>query len=326
MDVTTALEQIIFSHHDPNTWYYVQYYDYLKGYNQQIQKVLVSYLSDLFKSHKEISLENTAVSVVGSDARLEKGEKSQIELLFVTDAEKDFFGGAIKAIQENSRVFNNLELKDNNEDMALFQNNRSTKFPSRALDSRFIIGNHDELFSQMKEKLNWDIAAGYSSLKKALKERIRYYRGIMLEGRNRFKGEEIIHYDLEKGITYYNEKENMISFKGGPLRLVNSILTRNIIGYIKNQPEDASFTKNLPANIKQRIYYLLPLPEFSLTSRETDLLTDDYAYFLWQYHRSQCNSHREKQCETEFDAKEVKERIKELDSLLRKPILTYENC
>ncbi len=305
------LEQIIRGYENPEKRGYKEYYDYLRGYNAQIHKELKNFLITCYDTFLNKGCQGF-IAVVGSDARLEKGEKSPLELLIIKKRE-DTFPRICYEIEKRRRIFEGSEIKNIQESMIYYKNNKRKLFPSRIIDAKFIFGDYN-LFINSKQKMLSEISRSSKSIKKSLKERDRYYRNILNTGENEFKRKRLIHYDLKKGVSYYDEEQGILSFKAGPLRFIQNKLIREIIKKMKE--DELSFALNLPANISDRIYFLYCCPDYKLGNFETEEIIDSYKYFLKQYHKSQRNLHDYNQFETDFDKQEVKERIEGVNRIL----------
>lgn len=197
----------------------------------------------------EYPSEEEFVAVVGSDAG-----KSKLELILSENSEEKYY----------------------------------IKRPSRMIDARFVSGDESK-FKKAKEEFFYAIKANYSNAKKYLKDRGREYKKIIFKGSNIFKGEQKLHYNLEEGIAYYNEKNGQLSFKLGPIRYIQNRLTLEIL----SKMDSLDFLLSVPANTEERIAFL----------KENEEILDSYKYFIYLYHQTQFNK------EIYFEKKEVIERL-----------------
>lgn len=305
------LETIVREYENPDFRKHKEYYNYLRGYNLQIQKELQNFL---IRNHDRILNEEPKgfIGIVGSDARLEKGEKSPIELLIIK-TNQELFPRLCYEINKRSRIFSGTEIKNIEDNMLFYKNEKDKLHPSRMIDVDFIYGDY-QVFTKSKENLIEDIKRYNKKIRKTLKERDRYFRKILIEGKNKFKDKEIIHYDTAKGIAYYDEEKNVLSFKAGPLRYIQNKLIRYLSK--KLVKEDIGFLLNLPSNTNDRIYFLSCSKDFNLSQQETEEIIDSYKYFLKEYHRSQRNLHDYNQNETSFNINEVKNRLRGIKRIL----------
>lgn len=263
--------------------------------------------------------------MVGSDARLERGIGSPIELILLKKEKPK--ENVFKEIKR--QYFEINEIKTIDDTVFQFVNNKKL-FPTRAIDSRYCGGDYS-FYPRYKEKMLYELKENWKTLKEDLKNKIRNYKKIMLTGKNKFKGKEIIHYDLEEGVTYCNKENFELSFKIGPLRYIQTKIAYETLKYFKEKPSLLEAIK-IPRNIIHRIEYFKPISKKN--NFELDEVEDDYKYFLNLYHLCEISYIKNKRNFSEnlkykqdskqnflegtvnFDKKEVKERINSILTIL----------
>ena len=222
-----------------------------------------------------------AIATVGSDARLEKGYTSRIELtiLLSENCEKEPY---FKLSEEfPSLIHPLLDFKKIISKSYLYMDDSRRVFPTRIFDLRFIAGDYDR-FVYEKSKFIQEIKLDHQKIKKALRNKRKYYLDILTTGFAEFKKTRFKHYDLETGEIFYNNKTQW-GLKFGPLRTIQYHLAYNI-NKILRQTGDIKFLLNLPSTIVERLYYLENNP---YTCPEINELSDNYMFFLKEYHLSQ---------------------------------------
>ncbi len=265
---------------------------------------------------------NNTICTVGSDARLEKGYASKIELTVLLNDNYENCSN-LELTKEFDSVFHPLlEFKGPKEKSYLYLNDESRIFPTRALDLRFIMGDYNR-FVQEKAKFIKEIGEDYAKIKKAIKQRRSYYLKILTEGSAKFKNMVIRHYDLESGEVFYDNKTRW-GLKYGPLRAVQYDAAYNAIKFLRKN-QDVKFLLQMPTNIVDRLWYLEGKPYLP---SEIDEIADNYMFFIKEYHICQKDFKRTRRGSQE-DALlillynqnqilEIKERINSLNSLLKR--------
>lgn len=316
---------------DPINRGHNDYYDHLTAFNSSVQKRLVSELEELFEGFDD----NFCISVTGSDARLEKSTISLIEAVLLTPGtpNPDLVKELDEYVEESygSSEFDAcyLEKKDLSRDKSFeFVLNRGTPnqiilvSPNRVLDNRILYGNQD-----LDKKLRHLLAAELiskedgSSVFERVKDKVKEHRKVTIAGVQRYKGQDLVHYNPEEGVAYYDPEASIWSFKQGPLRAVQYALVRDIVKAIRAGADPDSFLF-LPQNTVAKLNTVEVEGKTDLSTAQIKDLTDCYKYFLWLYHKSQteyCGTNHSQQ--TRFDPKEVKERCRTIDSICQQQII-----
>jgi hypothetical protein len=177
------------------------------------------------------------------------------------------------------------------------------------IDSKLLCGRL-RLYNQTINSLFYELIDKdmKKKINKKLKRRKKENEKSKKTGMNKFKGENRIHYDLESGIAVFDPKKGQGSFKYGPLRYIQTDLTKNTIKYLNKNP-NIKFFKEYPSSTVERLEYFKEQGEILIP--DTDLLEiqDNYQYFLWLYHISEEAYNNNKNKRIFFDKKVVKKRI-----------------
>ncbi len=287
--------------------HYKDYYLKIHWYNKTIHEILSDRLADLFTN-----CDDYVFLITGSDARFEKGPLSPVELILIKNSKNGHYPSMhnLNHKLKRSKKFETLESKIINKDiLSYYRNDPERVFPSRMIDSKLLCGRL-KLYNQtvdglLNEFINKDIR---KRINKKLKRRKKEYGKATATGMNKFKGKNKIHYDLESGIAIFDPNKGQGSFKYGPLRYLQTELTRNVVKHL-NQKRTKSFFREYPSSTVERLEYfkdqdLVKIPDTDLLE-----LQDNYQYFLWMYHLSEEAYHNTKRKRIRFDKKEVKKRI-----------------
>lgn len=305
-----------------------EYFDHILAYNQNL----------LLKARKELEFliteKDYCICTTGSDSRLEKGPISLFELMLISREKDDESNKALqyldKLINSSEKYHPNIEWKTilkNAMSTFLVESNDGTfkdiPSPNRVFDLQFISGNrklYDFSKSQLIQEILMPEYGNY--LYRNAKNRLRQHKKTTSSGIQRFKKQDIVQYDLEKGFSIYDPEKKIWSFKQGPLRLVQYSIVRDIIKGIRNN--GAGFP-NLPRNTVLKLRYLETDNQTLMSSDEISDLTDCYKFFIWEYHKSQENYQENQQTRNQFDKKEVQERIDSVAKICSKQILDYKS-
>src|SRR3989344_1840038 len=269
----------------------------------------------------------TAFLTTGSDARLEKAPLSPIEIIALTDSSpnsRPLAQSAAKLLYARPpvEIYSMIDIRELERDsMTFYLNDRRRAFPSRFTDSRFIYGNN-ELYklalSMLYEELTGEDG---KHIKEQVRQRRKMFRNISTTGKQRFKGDEIVHFDLDTDIAYYTPDKHVASFKYGPLRLLQETLTLELMQYMAEK-KSPGILFEFPANTEDKLYYLETNGLTHKSHSEIADLATSYKYFLWLYHMTQQEFSEQGEAFKgyRFDKKEVRERLKSIDTLTKDPI------
>lgn len=308
---------------------YRAYGEHLEAYNKEIQNRLTSFLLNECPESKDFT-----ICLTGSDARLEKGPVSLAEFLIFYNgdfglnnfdrckedlarsvAKSELFrfieAVELKPVSDKQKLLCYCEMKDSEGNLISFPS------PNRIFDSQPIYGDI-ETYQIAREKFLDEIKSSEGkSLLKKIKARVKSHVDVSLSGIQNYKGENITHFDWDKGLSFYDRNKSQ-SFKQGPLRTVQFSLVRDQIKAIR---EGDNSILDLPKSTLGKLNTILVKGNTTLEDKDLFSLIDSYKYFLWQYHCSQWASNREDKSFNLFDLIETKDKIESLVELCKKQII-----
>jgi hypothetical protein len=296
----------------------LEYYDTLRYFNDLILREV----SDEIGKHAEELGPFITLITFGSDARREKGSvMSPLEIIALAN-EKDFEGidmtaveRAIKSVVEkitSTRISHVTEIKTPVSSMMRYKEMRIQ--PGRIADSRFIHGNketHGRAKIQLGEEI---IAAPSKQIMGDVKNLAKDAAKASETGRNRIAGEDAIHFDLETGAVFYNPKAHRLSFKIGPLRLVQNKILLEEVKYTRDENKP-NFIAQLAAGIVPRLKQLEHDRMVNLNRESISDIMEHYAFFLRLYHRSEELYRKDATVQMQLTHQEIEEVAKRLHSL-----------
>ena len=308
---------------DPRGRDHISYFDQLRQYNLGLQERLAETLDDRYHSNYK---DNFFIATTGSDGRLEKGPQSKVELIAYTPINSKI---EIKDIVNEIIEDDEIKLFDPSVEykkmvigkLSLFNEDPNRVFPNRVLDSRFLYGN--ELLLPLTLRNIADEFTGIYGKRiiTKLKDQERYARKISREGRANFQGNELTHVNFEEGIAFYDDEDNLGpkrgSFKYGPMRLIQTSMSKGIIKKIYNKDFDLDILRHYPTNTVDRLHFFETENLSGLNSSEVSDLADNYKWFLWIYHCGQENWRLDKQSKTKFDPEDAKMRVEDTLEIMK---------
>jgi hypothetical protein len=316
---------------DPSAREHRDYFDHLIAYNRTLQGVFAKELKQIPYS----PFGNHIFMTTGSDARLEKGPGSTIEVVVLGANKPSALEVAAElnkyiAADENYDLFDqDIEVRyasDKSSDWFLKRDSEDEKTLvsiTRPMDATKLAGD-SSLLRNFKGGIVADVlGANGKSILHSAENRARQHKNILRTGRQVYSGEEIKHYDLERGIATYDPSHKMWSFKQGPLRAVQFALARDIARSIYSGMDPAAFFE-VPVNTVEKLNALEVQGLLNRNAQQARSLCDNYKYFLWQYHKAQAN-YAEGITQNGFDSHEVRERLGEIDSVLSEGCLTKKS-
>jgi len=319
MKSRTCTEQLGIKYVPPEGQDPHQYAQWLINYNTSIQSRVRRSLES------ELPSLNGGIEIVtpGSDGRLEKGPESRMELSVIEDGHSD--AEAIKAIETiNGAVASSLmkagsfesvrhvHLRQN--ELTYFDGNFSNPQPGRIIDAGHIIGN-EALLKRAKILLGNEFQGpNGSKLIERIASRIQGFRKICRTGSHNYKGQEVAHFDLSKGESYYDPSKYIGGFKYGPLRFVQELIIKELVKLIRRS-KDLRCLEDLPKNTMDKLLFLQSEGVLKQNYPAVQELIGIYEYFLWQLHRSQYNYCQERNGITPIDSVLVEEKLKALLAL-----------
>lgn len=279
---------------------------------------------------------------VGSDGREEKGVSSPMDLVVYvvgsglareTCRELGEMVNASFPQFEGQRIFETVEAKFLEGRVSLFNGSLDGLWPDRVLDSFPLREENQDVVQAARLKLlselrDVDQGAFGKKLIKRIGERLTHYRSITRAGKQTVQGNDVEHFNIDKGEAYYDQELNRTalgpsSFKQSLLRLIQNTINREVLHHLRELDSVAArdFLLKLPTNTEARIRYLDQEGVFNrdkLNHAASEKLIDNYLYFLWLYHQSEyCYLHHANKV-IAFDRTLVKERREDvLDLSLR---------
>jgi len=316
---------------DPTDRDYRLYTDHLFVYNGAIQRKVGRELHKLLGGIGK----GIAVATTGSDARLEKGPSSLIEIILFKEDTKDvgqIVSKIVDYISENScfGLFKqDIEVKNPGEgylsECVLYPSTESQKSiysPNRIFDARMLFGSRST-FKRVKNKLAIELRGSYgASVFEKIKGRVKEHARITKTGRQRYVGDELVHYNFDEGIAYYDPDSKLWSFKQGPLRAVQYAFVRDGIKSIR-AGVDYREVLQIPQNTISKMNYLEVHGKTGLSGQQVQGICDNYKFFLWLYHSSQREYAVNKGRQICFDRKEVRERCNDLASMCNLDLMKF---
>lgn len=302
----------------------IEYYDLVRQLNITIQHELAEKLEH---ATEHLSKVVTFVST-GSDARLEKGSMaSPLELIALVNADIDpgileqSLNEALSSEEFQGRIFPVLDIKGPAASMMNYRNDPTKLQPGRIADSRLIAGRQQDVLDA-KQRLGEEIIAMPNRGVEKIAALARDARHATEKGTNRIGGIDRIHFDIDAGIVYYNPSAGQLSFKIGPLRLVQNKLLVEEVRHVRNE-KDAGFFGRLSSSIEHRLDQLAMEGRLTVSRAAVRELQGHYAFFLKLYHRSEQayegTGHQQVAIQlTHEEIREVAKRIQSMKEILEK--------
>lgn len=303
------------SHVDPTELTYTEYFDHLLAFNRGVQRKVSGDLERILSRLPDLFVACTT----GSDGRLEKGPVSPIEIMLFVERGDD--GSVEDIIETYASGEGNLALfKDGMDKRDLESGDRLaiTRFkteegevevysPHRILDANQLFGS-EHIYRRAQRILAAEVGLSEEKTRyQNLRRRTRAICKISESGEQKYKGDIITHYDLDRGVAHYDPENSLLSFKQGPLRAVQYALVRDTI---KSLRAGASI-EDLMRYSKNTVEKINELGVEGLTTISSDAvadLTDSYKFFLHQYHRSQQSYRQKGEKAVSFSVDEAQER------------------
>ncbi len=300
-----------------------RYGEIIYGFNQLIHAEMQDALRKISSELRGVQ----ALAIPGSDGRFEKGShQSEIEIIALVDEN-------VNIDSMRSRVESTLrsaaphrvaiiEWKQFGKPFSFFNNMYDRVQPARiATDARPVWGD-DKAIVRAREEIGKEvIGAEGAHIKRRVEDLERDSRKA-LTGKNRINGSDAVHFEFnEDGAAnvFYNPKARQLSFKIGPLRLVQNTLLIESIKHIRNSKQ-ADFFAKLRSNIPRRLEQLSAENMLSLSQETMRQAQDHYQFFLRMYHRSEQAHLKNKTSVLHLNsnqAEEVKRRLADLSQIMQ---------
>ncbi len=305
---------------------YRDYFDHIISFNRAVQEGTIAELKEFFGI-----LEGGVITTSGSDARLEKGPQSLLEIVLLSEddtASEELVEKTTEFMRWSRRTYDErVEVKIVGKDRmseSFFQKEGKPIFsfisPNRMFDARYLIGD-EELYVRAEEQFVEELReSGYGrKIKEKVRDGVRNHKKVCSTGKQRFKGKTLVHFSLEESMARYDPEAHVWSFKQGPLRLVQYAIVRDLINIVRSQ-ESAEDIMGLPHSTVNKINYLNVRGRLAISEEDARILADHYKNFLWLYHRSQ-EAYAGGIKDTVFDAVEVRERLDDVVRLCSNPLI-----
>lgn len=270
-----------------------------------------------------------ALAIPGSDGRFEKGSlMSQVEIIALLpehvqnlDELKNRVDAAIQKASP-TRIAH-IEWKQFGTSLAAFNGDTNRIQPARvATDARLVWGKQSSLDQARKDLGAEILSADGRRIKEKVTGLERDAKLVTASGRNKISGVDAVHFELENsdgtGAVFFNPSSRQLSFKVGPLRLVQNTILAESIKHTRRE-NDAEFVSTLRSNISRRLQQLSNDKMLNHSPASVQTIIDHYNFFLRHYHRSEQAYLKTKQTVVALDASEVleiKRRITDLAQLM----------
>jgi hypothetical protein len=305
---------------DPSKGDHRNFHDHVVAFNEVLTGHVMDGLVREFTQDKRFQDENFYLATTGSDSRYEKGLVSPVELVLhseerPSDELVDKITEFVWSEEKNKafdQYFDVKVLNDGPVSQVVFGGRLSPErimvSPNRFLDSNVVYAATLDLYTQFWKKFSDEVKSQEGkSLIETIKSRVKQHRNGTLTGEQHYAGQSLRHFDLEKGVAFYDPLADLHSFKQGPLRLIQYALVRDkLLAIREGVPYET--VRDLPANTVMQLNQALARDATELTPTEIADLADNYKYFMWQYQISQIRSINGENT-SEFDSKEVKQRL-----------------
>lgn len=291
----------------------LEYYKLVGDFNLLMQKELSQELT------QNAEMFGSAITLItpGSDARLEKGSfQSPLEVIALTDTSIDpdaYMEMVAEAISKVSPtpIAKIMEVKGGKSAMIPAYNNSLQ--PGRIADGRLIYGS-PEVLEEAKIRLGKELVNIRRNEVHRISDLRRNARKVVENGRNTFGGKDAIHFDLTSGEIFFNPEANQLSFKVGPLRLVQNTLLVEEVKHTRRE-NDPKFISTLDSNIVSRLGQLSDDKMINLNKKSVEEIMEHYAFFLRLYHRSERAYDANRQVAIQLQPTEVQDVAKRLQAL-----------
>lgn len=301
----------------------LQYYELVVDINIMMKGELEKRFRGLEEKVREKMNVAFAFGTPGSDGRQEAGSvASKYEGIIVTpeDVDLEKLEQTIRDIVEEAAPgrITHFEAKGPRSTLMHYRGDPKRAQPSRIAELRQFLGlgkNHQDIIENAKLRLGQELidmpAREFDRQIVGLK---RSASKTTAEGKNTIAGVDAVHFDLENGVVFFNPEAYQLSFKVGPLRLVQSTLLVETVKHMRREKKP-DFIRSLHSGIVNRLDQLADDNMLNLGRRFVTELQEHYAFFLRLYHRSEIAYTTNNQTSRQLEPEEVTEIAKRLASL-----------
>lgn len=302
-----------------------RYGEVIYGFNMLIHAELQQALEGACRHLRGVE----ALAIPGSDGRFEKGSiMSQVEIIALLpegthgniETLKRSVSEAVRRVSP-TRIAH-FEWKQFGTPLTAFNGDRNRIQPARiATDARPVWGSKDAVERARKQVGHEVVGADGQRIREKVAGLERDARRA-ITGKNKFAGGDAVHFELDNpdgtGQIFFNPKAHQLSFKIGPLRLVQSTLLAESIKHIRRE-NDVEFLSTLRSNISRRLQQLKQDKMLNISQESVNAIIEHYNYFLRLYHMSEQAYLNRKQTVIAIgpaEVYEIKRRLVELSHLM----------
>jgi hypothetical protein len=266
----------------------LEYYKVLTALNDVLHQDLRQKLMEggANSSFKDVA----AFLLPGSDGRKEKGSSlSKFELITILNGDIN-----LEAVPEISQSINGIlaefgitqtEFKHRDSKFSLYKDNPNIIQPGRIADSALVFGDKS-VADKSRLTIADEIIEMPGSKVDRIESLVKDARKVTSSGINRIQGADAVHFDLNSNSVFYNPASNQLSFKIGPLRLVQNTLLLQEVKHVRRQ-KDRELFKRLEASILPRLSQLEQDKMLNFNKDSISEIAEIYAFFLKLYHKSE---------------------------------------
>lgn len=270
----------------------------------------------------------SALAIPGSDGRFEKGsDASAVEIiaLLSENVQLDLFkSNVIDVIKEvlckvSPHKIVDVEIK-HPLDPRLTHSNGSKQPARLGTDARPVFEQTGEEILCARVSVGREILSMPGAKVKNMLSSLEGSAWDGMNGTNRIKGVDALHFDLKgqegTGTVFYNPEAFQLSFKIGPLRLVQNTLVAEQVKHLRRELKP-DFLSTLRSNIPRRLAQLGDDHLLNLSRASVNGIIEHYNFFLRLYHKSEERYVRLKESVMHLTADEVVEIQQRLADLSR---------
>ncbi len=300
-----------------------KYSELIYDFNKLIHSELAASFSaqaDFFKSSGV-----SVLAIPGSDGRFEKGSRvSAVELIALLDetasGKMDVIREKIKGVltKVSPHKIAHIEWKNHDSLLSSFNGDRNRIQPARlGTDARPLLGDESMLLAARK-RIGAEILGESGAHIKKRVDNLEADARKAMSGVNRIAGTDAVHFDLDgpngQGVVFFNPNAYQLSFKIGPLRLVQSTLLAESVKHMRRE-SNQDFLSTLRSNITRRLSQLSDDRMLNLSNESISKIKEHYNFFLRLYHRSESSYAERGVTALPLDTQEVVEIRKRLIDL-----------
>lgn len=289
----------------------IAYTDAIRAYNRRIRNIAIEQLLEKFPElHQPHG--KYAIVTTGSDGREEKSNFSPMELILVYSGEVGNIPQIIEKLKEmamlsfiDERFVEDINLQKDK--VTEFQRDYRKVFPTRPLDSMFLVGNQT-LANDYKNRIISEVKDEKFGKRRVERfdEQRRRSRKVLELGEQNYKGEIMTHFNEETGILFYDGR-NVKGTKYGHLRATQYKIASDLFKAIRADKVGIDLLEEFPPSTVERLNFLTYGGETTLSESEVSDVTHAYLLSLYYYHLSEEYHLRRKINEMEVDVGEFKE-------------------